>query len=159
VGRPGDNVDRGRVQRDFVDLLPGRRLLAPDDDLAVVRRGGEDVAVLGMSPCDTPYGTFVSAALSTARSSSVFGGDVPSQRLDQCVFVALHLEDLDRLVRRARREPSAVVVEHGIVLHLVSFNREQVDVLPGVGHCVRVVGCHRVWSRRWVCQMYRTPDV
>jgi hypothetical protein len=159
VGRPGDNVDRGRVQSDFVDLLPGRRLLAPDDDLAVVRRGGEDVAVLGMRPSDTPYGAFVSAALSTARSSSVFGGDVPSQRLDQCVFVALHLEDLDRLVRRARREPPAVVVEHGIVLHLVSFNRQQVDVLPGIGHCVRVVGCRGVWSRQWVCQTYRIPDV
>jgi hypothetical protein len=36
VGRPGDEVDRGGVQGDFVDLLPGGRLLAPDDDLAVV---------------------------------------------------------------------------------------------------------------------------
>jgi hypothetical protein len=34
--RPGDDVDRGGVEGDFVDLLPCRRLLAPDDDFAVV---------------------------------------------------------------------------------------------------------------------------
>jgi hypothetical protein len=159
VGRPGDDVDRGRVQGDFVDLLPGGRLLAPDDDLAVVRRRGEDVAVLGMRPCHAPYGAFVSAALSTAPSAGVSGRDVPSQCLDQCVFVALDLEDLDGLVRRARRQPPAVVVEHGIVLHLVSLDREQVDVLPGVGHCVLGVERPGAWSRVVGVPVQRSSDV
>ena len=37
VRRPGDVVDGCGVERDVVDLLPGAALLAPDDDLAVVR--------------------------------------------------------------------------------------------------------------------------
>jgi hypothetical protein len=99
VWRPGDEVDRGGVESDFVDLLPGGRLLAPDDDFAVIGRGCEDVAVFRMRPGDAPYGAFVSVDLSTPRTSSrVFAHDVPPQRLDQCVFLALDLEDLDRFV-------------------------------------------------------------
>jgi hypothetical protein len=60
------------VQGDFVDLLPGRRLFAPDDDFAVVRGGCEDIAVLGMRPRDTPYRAFVSVMLSTHAISHVF---------------------------------------------------------------------------------------
>jgi hypothetical protein len=61
--RPGDDVDRGLVQREVVDALPlGRLLVAlllPNEDLAVIACGGEDVAVLGMGPCYAPDGTFM----------------------------------------------------------------------------------------------------
>ena len=49
--RPGDQVDRGGVQGELVDALPlVLRLLAPDQDAAVVGGGGEDGAVFGVSP-------------------------------------------------------------------------------------------------------------
>jgi len=66
------------VQREVVDALPlaggaapdaalgtadaaAAGLLLPDEDLAVVARRGEDVAVLGVRPGDAPDGAFVSA--------------------------------------------------------------------------------------------------
>lgn len=97
MGCPGDEVDGGGVQGDFVDLLPGRGLLAPDDDFAVVRRRGEDVAVLWVCPCYAPNCTLM-PTLSLALCAATAGVDVPSQCLDQCVLLPLHLEDLDRLV-------------------------------------------------------------
>jgi hypothetical protein len=48
VRRPGDEVDGRGVQGYFVDLRPLVAGLAPDEDLAVVRGGSEDVAVLGV---------------------------------------------------------------------------------------------------------------
>jgi hypothetical protein len=66
VGRPRDGVDAGLVQGEVVDARPGARgrggagllggggALAPDDDLAVVARRGEDVAVFGVGPGDAP---------------------------------------------------------------------------------------------------------
>lgn len=60
MGCPCNKVDRGSVESDLVNLLPAVGLLAPDEDLAIVRGGGEDVAILGVCPCDTPYSTFVS---------------------------------------------------------------------------------------------------
>jgi hypothetical protein len=72
MGRPGDDVDGSGMQGDFVDLLPGRRLFAPDDDLAVVRGGCEDVAVLGVRPCDTPYRALVSIVLSVPGTCSAW---------------------------------------------------------------------------------------
>lgn len=36
VRRPGDMVNGRGVERNFVDLLPGAGLFAPDEDLAVV---------------------------------------------------------------------------------------------------------------------------
>ena len=48
VWGPGDEIDRGSVQGDIVDFLPLGRLFAPNENLAVVGRGGEDVAVFGM---------------------------------------------------------------------------------------------------------------
>jgi hypothetical protein len=95
----------------------------------------------------TIRGLRVCRSVNSAFVGCVSAGDVPSQRLDQCVFVALHLEDFDCLVRRACCQPPAIVVEDGIVLHLVSFNQEQVDVLSAVGHCVLGAGCHEGWSR------------
>jgi hypothetical protein len=65
-------VDGGGMQGNFVDLLPGRRLLAPDDDLAVVRGGCEDVAVLRVRPCDTPYRALVSVVLSVPGTCSMW---------------------------------------------------------------------------------------
>lgn len=46
--RPGDQVDTGSVESEVVDALPLVVLLAPDEDLAVVGRGCEDGAVLGV---------------------------------------------------------------------------------------------------------------
>jgi hypothetical protein len=49
--RPGDQVDRGGVQGELVDALPlVLRLLAPDQDAAVVGGGCEDGAVFGVGP-------------------------------------------------------------------------------------------------------------
>jgi hypothetical protein len=52
LGRgPGDQVDGGGVQGELVDALPlVLRLLAPDQDAAVVGGGGEDGAVFGVGP-------------------------------------------------------------------------------------------------------------
>ena len=63
VGCPGDEVDRGGVKGDLIYLLPAVGLLAPNEDLAVVRGRGEDVAVLGMRPCYAPDGALVSVKL------------------------------------------------------------------------------------------------
>jgi hypothetical protein len=58
--RPGDQVDGGGVQGELVDALPlVLRLLAPDEDAAVVGGRGEDGAVFGMSPGDAPDGAFM----------------------------------------------------------------------------------------------------
>jgi len=102
VRRPSDEVDGGGVQGDFVDLLPGGGLFAPDDDFAVVRRGCEDVAVLRMRPCYAPNRAFMPTACQH-ELSALLNGDVPSQRLHQCVLLAVDLEDLDGLVRGACR--------------------------------------------------------
>lgn len=45
--------------------------------------------------------------------------------------VVLYFEYLDRLVRGARGQPPAVVIEDSIVLHVVSIPGEQVD--GGIG--------------------------
>lgn len=52
------------MEGNLVDFLPCAGLFAPDEDLAVIRGGGEDVAVLGMCPCYTPYCAFMAAMLS-----------------------------------------------------------------------------------------------
>ena len=76
VRGPGDDVDRGLVQGEVVDALPLGGLLGalflPDEDLAVVARGGEDVAVLGMGPCYAPDGTFMTALECKRLSFSLF---------------------------------------------------------------------------------------
>lgn len=41
---------------------------------------------------------------------------LPSQRFRQLVALALDLEYLDRLVGRTGREPSAIVIQYGIML-------------------------------------------
>lgn len=60
-----------------------------------------------------------------------FGIDLPSQGLNQCMFLALNLEDLDGLVRRTRREPPAIVIQYGVMLYLVRIGRGWVVV----AHC------------------------
>jgi len=58
--RPGDQVDRGGVQGELVDALPlVLRLLAPDEDAAVVGGGCEDGAVFGVGPRNAPDGAFM----------------------------------------------------------------------------------------------------
>lgn len=80
MGRPGDYVDGCGVQREIEDFGPGVALLAPDEDFAVVRGGGEDVAVFGVCPGDGPDCSFVSKgkgeSVETAlgRSSSGMSG-------------------------------------------------------------------------------------
>lgn len=62
VGRPGDNVDRGLVQREVVDSLPLAvlgTLFLPDKDLAIVTGRCQDITILGVCPGDAPYSTFV----------------------------------------------------------------------------------------------------
>lgn len=61
---PGDEVDGGGVEGEFVDALPGARLLAPDEDAAVVGGGGEDGAEFGVRPGDAPHGAFVADVIS-----------------------------------------------------------------------------------------------
>ena len=48
VGRPGDNVHRGRVQGEVGDARPLGVGFAPYQDFAVVGGGGEDGAVFGV---------------------------------------------------------------------------------------------------------------
>ena len=117
VGRPCDEVDRGGVEGDLIYLLPAVGLLAPDEDLAVVRGGSENVAVLGVRPRYAPDSTFVPvnvltkdpdghncwAGLGLLLCAALASYDVPSKCLYQCVLVAFHLKDLDCLVRRASR--------------------------------------------------------
>lgn len=58
--RPRDQVDGGGVQGEFVDALPlALRLLAPDEDAAVVGGGCEDGAVFGVGPGDAPDGALM----------------------------------------------------------------------------------------------------
>lgn len=59
VGRPGECVNGGRVQREVVDARPLRVSLPPDEDLAVVGGAREDIAVLGVRPGDRPDCSFV----------------------------------------------------------------------------------------------------
>lgn len=62
--RPGDQVDRGGVQGELVDALPlVLRLLAPDEDAAVVGGGREDGAIFGVGPRDAPDGAFMAVGL------------------------------------------------------------------------------------------------
>ncbi len=95
--RPGDVVDGCGVERDVVDLLPGATLFAPNEDLAIVRRRSENVAILGVRPSYTPYSALMTAKLSTTCRRKVHD-DIPLQCLDQPVGFALDLEDLDCLV-------------------------------------------------------------
>lgn len=97
--RPGDEVDRRGVEGEFVDALPGAVLFAPDEDATVVGGGGEDGAVFGVCPGDTPDGAFMSF-----------------QCLGQTVLVAVDFEHFDRLVGGACCQSSAVVVENCVVL-------------------------------------------
>lgn len=87
------------MQGEFVDALPSSILLAPDEDSAVVRGGSEYCAVFGVSPGNAPDGAFV--------TFECFG---------VAVLVSLDLEQFDRFVRGAGRQPSAVVVEDCVVL-------------------------------------------
>lgn len=58
--RPGNEVDGGGVQREFVDALPlVCGLFAPDEDAAVVGGGGEDGAIFRVGPGEGPDGAFV----------------------------------------------------------------------------------------------------
>lgn len=74
-------------------------LLLPNEDLAIVAGGCEDVAVLGVGPRDAPDGALVAL-----------------ERLRQSLRLALDLENLDGLVGGAGGEAAAVVVENGIML-------------------------------------------
>jgi hypothetical protein len=52
------------VQGELVDALPlVLRLLAPDQDAAVVGGRGEDGAVFGVGPGDAPDGAFVAVGM------------------------------------------------------------------------------------------------
>ncbi len=61
----------------LLDLGPASRsgslglLLFPDDDLAVVRARGEDLAKLGVRPRDLPYGSCVTATQSAFERGTV----------------------------------------------------------------------------------------
>lgn len=98
-GRPGDEVDGGGVEGEFVDALPRAVLFAPDEDAAVVGGGGEDGAVFGVGPGHTPHGSLM--AFESVR---------------QAVLVAVDFKHFDRLVRGACCQSSAVVVEDCVVL-------------------------------------------
>ena len=53
---PGDEIHGCGVEGELVDFLPLTRLFAPDEHFAVVRGGGEDVAVLRVSLLDSVCG-------------------------------------------------------------------------------------------------------
>jgi hypothetical protein len=60
------------VQGEFVDALPlVLWLLAPDEDATVVGGGGEDGAILRVSPGNAPDSAFVSIASIRKRYSRV----------------------------------------------------------------------------------------
>jgi hypothetical protein len=70
------------VQREVEDFRPGAAGFAPDEDFAVVAGGGEDVAVFGVRPGDTPDGAFVPGGVLVRRKGERGGdgngeGDVP----------------------------------------------------------------------------------
>lgn len=69
--RPGDNVDGGGVEGEFVDALPLCILLAPDQDAAVVGGGCEDGAVFGVCPRDAPDCSFVTGSMLVKPSKYV----------------------------------------------------------------------------------------
>lgn len=86
VRRPGDVVDGGGVERDIVDLLPGARLFAPNEDLAIVRGRGEDVAILGVRPSYAPNSAFMSVQLSTSCHTKGSQRRTPSVSRPACGF-------------------------------------------------------------------------
>lgn len=51
------------MQPKVKDALPATALLAPDQDLAVVARARQDVAILGVRPRDTPDSAIVPGLL------------------------------------------------------------------------------------------------
>jgi hypothetical protein len=59
------------VEGEFVDALPLGILLAVDEDMAVVGGAGEDGAVFGMCPGDTPDSAFMPTNLSEETSVMV----------------------------------------------------------------------------------------
>ncbi len=59
--------------------------------------------------------------------------------------LAVNLEDLDRLVRRTGREPSAIIVEHSIVLDEAEISGAFGSA--AVGGYVGLQSCHR--DRNW----------
>lgn len=56
---PGDTIDRTLVSRVLVDLGPLAVLLAPYNDAAIVAAGGDEIAVYGVGPTNSPHGTLV----------------------------------------------------------------------------------------------------
>ena len=95
-------------------------------DLAVVRGGCEEDAVLRVGPRDAPNGAFVAVVLVsteyTARADRMpqVLFDIPLQCLLQSMLVAVYFEYLDGLVGGACCETAAIVIQDGIVLGKVS---------------------------------------
>ncbi len=65
--------------------MPAAGLLAPDEDLAVVGRGGEDVAVLWVCPCYAPDSALVPTGVSIKFRMAVtlFRGIVAARGVDE----------------------------------------------------------------------------
>lgn len=90
------------MQGEFVDALPGSILFAPDEDATVVGGRGENGAIFGVRPGDTPDCSLM-----------------PFECFQWAVLVAVDFEELDRLVGGAGRQSLAVVVEDRVVLDIL----------------------------------------
>jgi hypothetical protein len=65
------------VQREVKNSLPLIALLAPDEDLAVVTCGSEDIAIFWVGPGDAPYCSFMTVYFALAKNPSCEAYDVP----------------------------------------------------------------------------------
>lgn len=87
------------MEGEVEDALPLGALFAPDEDLAVVARRGEDVAVFGVGPGDAPDCSFVTrrTGFALATDQSWLGElcvGLPFQSLSEAMALPLDLEDL-----------------------------------------------------------------
>mmetsp|Transcript_17285 Transcript_17285/g.50406 ORF Transcript_17285/g.50406 Transcript_17285/m.50406 type:complete len:326 (-) Transcript_17285:119-1096(-) len=108
VGRPGDAVHARLVRGLLVDLRPDPRGRLPvNEHTAVIGARRQKHAELGVAPGHLPDRAFV-----------------PIERGGQGVGLSVLVPDLDRPVRRRRREFPRVVVHLGVVNHVIVLRVE-----------------------------------
>lgn len=101
MGDSAREITGGVVVGVLKNLLPNSLTLLPNDDLAIVRCGSENVAEFGMRPGDLPDGTFVTLRTRVSKLREAIleiVGQLPAKSLEQTVVIAGDLEYLDGFV-------------------------------------------------------------